>query len=135
MGELLADGTKSLIAPMTAGLDVRFGAVVTRVTHDGSGVTAMLDDGTSIGAEAAVIALPLNVWAAMERMGGEDSERAERLAPLVAERTRLDRDSSALPDPALLERHLEETSAHLARISQRLLEDLPGHAADLATAG
>ena len=80
-------------------------------------------------------ALPLNVWAAMERMGGEDAERAERLAPLVAERTRLDRDGSALPDPALLERHLEETSAHLARISQRLLEDLPGHAADLATAG
>ncbi len=66
VGELLADGTKSLLDPMAAGLDVRFGAVVTRVTHDGSGVTAMLDDGTSIGAEAAVIALPLNVWADVE---------------------------------------------------------------------
>lgn len=80
-------------------------------------------------------ALPLNVWAAMERMGGEDAERAERLGPLVAERTRLDRDGTALPDPTLLERHLEETSAHLARISERLLEDLPGRVTDLSAAG
>ena len=29
VGELLADGTKSLMEPMAAGLDVRFGAVVT----------------------------------------------------------------------------------------------------------
>ena len=77
-------------------------------------------------------ALPLNVWTAMERMGGEDAQRAEDLAPLVAERMRLDRDCSALPDPALLERHLGETAAHLDRISQRLLEDLPAHVTDLA---
>lgn len=80
-------------------------------------------------------ALPLNVWTALERLGGEDAERAGRLAPLVAERARLDRDGSALPEPALLEQHLEETAAHLAQISQRLLEDLPAHVTDLPAAG
>ena len=38
VGELFADGTRSLIEPMAAGLDVRFGAVVTRVAHDDDGV-------------------------------------------------------------------------------------------------
>ncbi len=38
VGELLADGTKSLIDPMAAGLDIRFGTVVTRVSHDDAGV-------------------------------------------------------------------------------------------------
>jgi monoamine oxidase len=62
VGELLADGTKSLIDPMAAGLDVRFGTVVTHVTHDDRGVTVTLEDGTQVRAEAAVVALPLNVW-------------------------------------------------------------------------
>ena len=38
MGELFTDGTKSLIDAMAEGLDVRFGTVVTHVTHDGGGV-------------------------------------------------------------------------------------------------
>jgi hypothetical protein len=80
-------------------------------------------------------ALPLNVWAALERLGGRDAERAARLGPLVDERMRLDRDSSALPDPDLLRRHLEETAAHLDEIAPRLLEDFPTHLADLAAAG
>ena len=63
VGELLADGTKSLIDPMAAGIDVRFGTVVTHVAHDDGGVTVTLEDGTTVRAEAAVIALPLNVWA------------------------------------------------------------------------
>lgn len=63
VGELLTDGTKSLIDPMAAGLDVRFGTVVTHVAHDDDGVAVTLEDGTIVRAEAAVIALPLNVWA------------------------------------------------------------------------
>jgi monoamine oxidase len=63
VGELLTDGTKSLIDPMAAGLDVRFGTIVRRVTHDDDGVTVTLEDGTLVRAGVAVIALPLNVWA------------------------------------------------------------------------
>lgn len=80
-------------------------------------------------------ALPVNVWAALERLGGQDAVRAERLGPLVSERTRLDRSASAQPDPELLYSHIEETAAHLDQISQRLLEDLPAHLADLSEAG
>lgn len=77
-------------------------------------------------------ALPLNVWSALERLGGEDAARAETLAPLVAERTRLDRDQSVLPDPELLEQHLAQTSSHLDRVAERLLEDLPAPLAEPA---
>jgi monoamine oxidase len=63
VGELLADGTTSLIDPMAAALDVRLGAVVTHVAHDDGGVTVTLENGTVVRAEAAVVALPLNVWA------------------------------------------------------------------------
>jgi monoamine oxidase len=66
VGELLTDGTKSLIDPMAAGLDVRFGTVVRHVTNGDHGVTVSLEDGTLLRAEAAVIALPLNVWADVE---------------------------------------------------------------------
>jgi hypothetical protein len=65
------------------------------------------------------------VWTALERLGGEEAERAEALAPLVAERTRLDRDAASTPDPALLEQHLEETAAHLDRVAEKLLQGLP----------
>lgn len=77
-------------------------------------------------------ALPLNVWSALERLGGQDAERAAQLAPLVAERARLDREAAAQPDPELLHSHLEATAAHLEAIAQRLLEDLPGHVAELS---
>lgn len=80
-------------------------------------------------------ALPLNVWTALERLGGQDAERAEQLGPLVAERMRLDRDGSAQPDPDLLRSHVAETAAHLEEIAQRLLEDLPTHVAELSAAG
>ena len=66
VGELLVEGTKSLVDPMAAGLDIRFGAVVTHVAHDGDGVTVTLADGTSVRGAAAVVALPLNVWADIE---------------------------------------------------------------------
>jgi monoamine oxidase len=62
IGDLFADGTKSLIDRMADGLDVRFGTVVTRVAHDDAGVTVRLEDGTELRSEAAVVALPLNVW-------------------------------------------------------------------------
>lgn len=62
VGELLADGTKSLIDPMSAGVDIRLGTVVTRVMHDDAGVHVTLDDGTVIDAATAVVALPVNVW-------------------------------------------------------------------------
>lgn len=80
-------------------------------------------------------ALPLNVWSALERLGGADAERAEQLRPLVAERRRLDRGGASVPDPELLHRHLEQTEAHLEEVSRRLLEDLPAHVAELTGTG
>ena len=62
VGELFTDGTKSLIDVMAAGLDVRFGAVVTSVIQDDDGVTIVLADGVTLRAPAAVVALPLNLW-------------------------------------------------------------------------
>src|SRR5699024_12097020 len=78
---------------------------------------------------------PLNVWTALERLGGPEAERARQLAPLVAERARLDRNGSARPDPELLRSHLEGTAAHLELIAERLLEDLPARVAELTDAG
>jgi monoamine oxidase len=63
VGELFADGTRSLIDAMAGGLDVRFGSVVTSVTRDDDGVTITLADGATLRAPAAVVALPLNLWA------------------------------------------------------------------------
>ncbi|MGZ4131553.1 MAG: flavin monoamine oxidase family protein [Actinomycetota bacterium] len=65
-GELFTDGTKSLIDAMAEGLDVRFGSVVRRVEHDVRRVRVTLDDGTALVAPAAIVALPLNVWADVE---------------------------------------------------------------------
>ena len=72
------------------------------------------------------------VWTALERLGGEEARRAETLGPLVAERTRLDRDASALPEPELLAQHLEGTAAHLDRVAEKLLEGLPVPLAELS---
>ena len=66
VGELLTDGTKTLIDAMAAGLDVRFGTVVTHVAHNDGEVAVTLEDGTRVRADAAVIALPLNVWSDVE---------------------------------------------------------------------
>jgi monoamine oxidase len=66
VGELLTEGTGSLIDPMAAGLDIRTETIVIRVAHDDHGVTVTLVDGTLVRSEAAVIALPLNVWADVE---------------------------------------------------------------------
>ena len=66
LGELFTDGTKSLIDAMADGLDVRFGTVVTRIAHDDDGVSIVLADGSTVSAGAAVVALPLNVWADVE---------------------------------------------------------------------
>ena len=63
MGELFTDGTKSLIDAMAAGLDVRLGTVATRVVAEADGVTVTTQDGSVIRAGAAIVALPLNVWA------------------------------------------------------------------------
>lgn len=63
LGELFTDGTKSLIDAMASDLDVRFGSVVTRVGHDADRVSVRLADGSVVTAPAAVVALPLNVWA------------------------------------------------------------------------
>lgn len=76
--------------------------------------------------------LPLNVWTALERIGGEDAERAGDLAPLVAERARLDRDPSSIPDPVLLQAHIEQTAEHLRSVSERLVSDLPSPVTTLA---
>jgi monoamine oxidase len=65
IGELLSEGTKSLIDPMADGLDVRFGSVVTAMRQDTEGVTVSLADGASLRASAVVVALPLNLWSAV----------------------------------------------------------------------
>ena len=62
MGELFTNGTKSLIDAMAAGLDVRLGAVATRVVTEPHGVAVTLGDGSVMRAGAAIVALPLNVW-------------------------------------------------------------------------
>ncbi|MEP7060163.1 MAG: NAD(P)/FAD-dependent oxidoreductase [Actinomycetota bacterium] len=63
VGELLTDGTKSLIDAMAEGLDVRFGSVIAAVTQEDDGVSVTLADGTTMTAAAAVVALPINCWA------------------------------------------------------------------------
>jgi len=63
VGELLTYGTKSLIDAMSEGLDVRFDSVVRRIEHDDDGVRITLDGGAVLEAPAAVIALPINLWA------------------------------------------------------------------------
>ena len=64
MGELFTDGTKSLIDAMAAGLDVRLGTVSdARCRRARTGVTVTTQDGSVIRAGAAIVALPLNVWA------------------------------------------------------------------------
>ena len=63
VGDLFADGTKSLVDPMASGLDIRFGSVVTGIAHDDRGVTVTLADGSTVQASAGVVALPLNLWA------------------------------------------------------------------------
>jgi monoamine oxidase len=63
LGELITDGTKALIDAMAGGLDVRFGSVVTAVATNDAGVTVTLADGSTLEAPAAIVALPLNVWA------------------------------------------------------------------------
>src|SRR5690625_3660406 len=70
--------------------------------------------------------LPLNVWRALERIGGSAAERSAELTELVAERERLHRDPAAHPDPVLLERHLEQTARPLEQVADLLLEELPG---------
>lgn len=67
--------------------------------------------------------LPLNVWTALERIGGAD--RAAQLEPLVAERGRLDRDPSAQPDALLLDRHLDQTADHIEQVAAQLTDELP----------
>lgn len=69
--------------------------------------------------------LPLNVWSALERLGGAAAERSVQMVPLVAERARLQRCPEAVPDPELLRRHIELTDRHLATVSQQLLDGMP----------
>jgi monoamine oxidase len=63
LGELITDGTRSLIDAMAEGLDVRFGSVVTSVATSDGGVVVTLANGSRLDAPTAIVALPLNVWA------------------------------------------------------------------------
>lgn len=77
--------------------------------------------------------LPLNVWSALERIGGPARERAEEMSELVAERARLDRRLQELPDPALLAQHIERTAAHIDEVAASLVDDLPAAVAGLSS--
>jgi monoamine oxidase len=63
LGELITDGTKALIDAMAHGLDIRSGSVVASVSTDDRGVTVTLADSSRLEAPAAIVALPINVWA------------------------------------------------------------------------
>lgn len=76
--------------------------------------------------------LPLNVWTALERLGGDAALRSEQMAPMVAERARLERSLDALPDPVLLRRHIELTALHLSEVSEVLLAGMPQQVVALA---
>ena len=82
MGELFADGTKSLIDAMAAGLDVRFGTVVTGVTQDADGRhDHARPTAPTLRAGTAVVALPLNVWADVDvRAAARRAEAPRRRA-------------------------------------------------------
>lgn len=63
--------------------------------------------------------LPLNVWTALARCGLEQRRWAQEAAPFVAERARLDADSTAQPDPRLLAEHRAMTARRIEAIRGR----------------
>ena len=73
--------------------------------------------------------LPLNAWDALSRCGVHHRAWAQEVAPMVAERARLDRDETASPDLALLEEHCRRTRERIegvrAEITLALLPELP----------
>jgi monoamine oxidase len=68
IGEQFEAGTAALLDAIVtdSGAEVRLGAPVVRVAQDGGGVEAALADGARIGAETAVVAVPLNTLGAIE---------------------------------------------------------------------
>lgn len=83
IGEGFEAGTATLLDAIAtdSGADVRLGMPVVRIEGGSDGVTATLADGTEAGAEAAVVAVPLNTIPAIEF----DPPLDERLAALTAE--------------------------------------------------
>lgn len=83
IGERFEAGTATLLDAIAtdSGADVRLGMPVVRIEGGSDGVTATLADGTEAGAEAAVVAVPLNTIPAIEF----DPPLDERLAALTAE--------------------------------------------------
>jgi len=63
IGESFTDGTASLVRAVADGLDVRLGTVIERVRRDADGVDVAVRGGGAFRAAAAIVALPLNVWA------------------------------------------------------------------------
>ncbi|MCL6422058.1 hypothetical protein Bequi_01415 [Brachybacterium sp. JHP9] len=78
--------------------------------------------------------LPLNVWKALDRMGASTRPWALEASAFVAERDRLDRDQHAVPDPQLLQAHLEGTAHRIASVRAQLLSELTSSSA-VALAG
>jgi monoamine oxidase len=62
VGATFAGGTRTLVDALAAGLDVRLGHVVRRISDRGGSVVVTMDGGLELVAEVAVVALPLNVW-------------------------------------------------------------------------
>jgi monoamine oxidase len=80
----LADGTASLYNALADGLDIRLSTPVTHVAQDDDSVTVTTEDGTSHTACAAVVAVPLNTWGAIDfhpaLSAGKQQFTTERLA-------------------------------------------------------
>jgi hypothetical protein len=66
--------------------------------------------------------LPLNVWTALDRIGGPGRAWAEASTRFVVERDRLDRHPGALPDPELLAEHQAATRERIDTVRAALFE-------------
>lgn len=60
--------------------------------------------------------LPLNAWTALSRCGELHREWAAEVAPMVAERSRLDAHPEARVDPALRDAHARRTRERIAAV-------------------
>jgi monoamine oxidase len=62
IGVSFTDGTGALVGALADGLDARRNHVVRAIRQDAAGVEVDLEGGQRLGARAAVLATPINVW-------------------------------------------------------------------------
>lgn len=121
VGEMFADGTRSLVDALANGLDIRQGHVVRRVEMAGDAVDVVLDGGMRLRAQAAIVALPLNVWGDVEFDPPLDGARARAAAERQPGRsTKLIAIADGVP------RRLAGIGWGTALQAMRAISDVPG---------